>query len=112
MALFDTTPPDSYPCIKASVKATVIGVSGNSYVGTNFLPERPTTCPRYGFQTGLGYEICRDGCGLCGTATFHALTLAGGDADGGTLILEGHWHLGKDDKMMIQDYGIQEVLFQ
>lgn len=77
-------------CLKAQVKATLVAANGARYVGTNRVMVPQTVCPRMGMPSFCGYAPCLDVCKQPSHAEVSAIDLAGADAEGATIYLEGH----------------------
>lgn len=78
------------PCAKQVVRATIISTDGARFVGENDCASPQVTCPRAGMKTGEGYHLCREICGQGNHAEVSAINVAGAEAEGATLYLEGH----------------------
>lgn len=103
-------PPPAGPCVKQTVIATVVATSGRRFVATNGIANAQTTCPRAGLPTGQGYELCRDICAQPYHAEIGALRLAGGEAVGATLYLEGHTYACADCVTAAHAHGIARIV--
>lgn len=77
-------------CAKQVVKATIIAMNGQTFVGFNDVANPQAVCPRGDMPSNVGYHLCRDVCGQAGHAEVMAIEAAGEHAEGATLILEGH----------------------
>lgn len=102
-------PKGSGPCVKQTVRATIVAVDGERYVATNYTLNPQTECPRAGMQTGQGYELCRSVCQQPGHAEVNALRIAGDHARGGSLYIEGHTYACDSCLKAAQDAGIVAV---
>jgi tRNA(Arg) A34 adenosine deaminase TadA len=90
MTTITFSPEGSGPCAKQVVKATVIAASGVRYVGTNHCMTPQATCARAGMPSGVGYDLCKSVCNQDAHAEVNAIRVAGSEAKGATLYLEGH----------------------
>jgi len=81
------------PCAKQTVTATLISKSGRRYVGSNYCLNPQTVCPRGDLPSGVGYELCVDVCQQVGHGERVAIRLAGADALGSTIYVEGHTYI-------------------
>jgi len=88
--IINNDPPESGPCVKRPVKATVIALDGTRYEGTNYCMTPQKVCPRQDMPTGVGYELCASVCDQKGHAEVNALQYAGKDAFCATMFVEGH----------------------
>lgn len=77
-------------CAKQVVKATIVTVDGERFVGFNKVRNAQRECPRGDMPSGTGYELCRDVCDQTGHAEVNAMRSAAEKADGAVLYLEGH----------------------
>jgi hypothetical protein len=78
------------PCVKTTVRCTLVTSSGERIVGENWCHNPQTVCPRAGMPTGVGYDLCVSVCRQEGHAEKVALTLAGDRARGAHAYVEGH----------------------
>jgi hypothetical protein len=69
------------------VTCTIVAVTGERFVGTNWCANPQAACPRL---PGEGYQKCRSVCQQSGHAETDALRLAGEMAYGATATIEGH----------------------
>lgn len=83
-------PRGAGPCVKQTVTATVVALDGEQYVGTNHCSTPQDVCPRGVLPTGVGYDLCKSVCHQPSHAEVNALALAGRNAVGSTLYIEGH----------------------
>ncbi len=83
-------PAGAGPCAKQTVVATIVAADGTRYSSSNYTMRPQAACPRAGMATGEGYELCKSVCEQPGHAETNAIRLAGPNARGGTLYLEGH----------------------
>lgn len=77
-------------CAKQVVKATIIALNGETFVGFNDCNKPQQSCPRGDMPSNVGYHLCRAVCEQPGHAEVMAIQAAGELARGATLILEGH----------------------
>lgn len=103
-------PVGSGPCVKQVVKATVIALDGERFVGMNHCMKPQTTCPRAGMPTGVGYELCKSICEQDAHAEVNAVRLAGPAAIGATLYLEGHTYACQSCQDAAKAGGIAEII--
>lgn len=103
-------PEGAGPCVKQTVRSTIVTPSGDRYVGTNWIAKPQGFCPRAGLATGVGYELCRDVCQQAGHSEVQALKLAGPAAKGGKLYLEGHTYACEPCLDAAREAGIVEVI--
>ncbi|MEX3984020.1 hypothetical protein AB4Y45_34085 [Paraburkholderia sp. EG287A] len=103
-------PAGSGPCAKQGVKATIIALDGQRYVGTNHCMNPQHTCPRGGMPTGVGYELCKSVCAQEGHAEENAARIAGDAAKGATLYLEGHTYACDNCKSVVLKAGVAEII--
>ncbi|HEX7906729.1 MAG TPA: hypothetical protein VF534_01370 [Paraburkholderia sp.] len=78
------------PCVKATVRCTLITSSGERIVGENWCHNPQSVCPRADMPTGVGYELCKSMCQQEGHAETVALRVAGDKARGAHAYIEGH----------------------
>lgn len=98
------------PCVKQTVKATVVAPNGSRYVGTNECLNAQDVCPRADLPTGVGYEMCRDICRQTGHAEINALLAAGEAAFGGALYLEGHTYACEPCRRAALTAGVEIII--
>lgn len=103
-------PEGSGPCAKQVVVATVIALNGERYIGTNHCMKPQATCPRAGMPTGVGYELCKSICEQDAHAEVNAVRLAGPDAVGATLYLEGHTYACQACQVASVSAGVAEII--
>jgi len=77
-------------CLKAQVRATLIAVDGTRFIGTNGIMREVGACPRATLPSFVGYAPCKDVCKQPSHAEVSAILLAGEQAEGATIYLEGH----------------------
>lgn len=75
------------PCAKQTVTCTIVAVTGERFVGTNWCRNPQAQCPR---APGEGYEKCAAVCDQNAHAEIDALRKAGEMAYGATAVLSGH----------------------
>jgi hypothetical protein len=75
------------PCVKTTVRCTLVTSSGDRIVGENWCHNPQSVCPR---APGEGYEKCVTVCGQEGHAETVALRVAGDKARGAHAYVEGH----------------------
>ncbi len=102
-------PPGSGPCAKQTVTATVVALDGRQFQATNHCMSPKPTCAREGMKTGEGYDLCVSVCRQPAHAEINAIRLAGEDARGGSLYLEGHTYACDDCRMAAAKAGISLV---
>jgi deoxycytidylate deaminase len=88
--VIDCDPPDSGPCAKMVVTATVVALNGKRYRATNYCRKPQLSCARAGMPSGVGYELCKSVCDQPEHAEVNAVLGAGPDAAGATVYLVGH----------------------
>lgn len=98
------------PCLKQTVRATIITPDGEWFIGTNHVENPQPSCPRADLPTGVGYELCRDICRQPAHAEVNALFEAGYRARGATLYLEGHTYACEPCKAACAAAGITEIV--
>jgi deoxycytidylate deaminase len=99
------------PCARRVVTATV--VKGDAkYVSTNFCRNAQEICPRGDAPSMVGYDKCRDICDQPGHAETNALMLAGEDACGSTLYLEGHTFICDNCLKAIKEAGVKNMVIR
>jgi deoxycytidylate deaminase len=103
-------PKGSGPCAKQTVKATIITQNGTRFVGTNHCLAPQTTCARAGMPTGVGYDLCKSVCRQEGHAETNALRIAGANAAGSTLYVEGHTYACDSCKAAALEAGVTEIV--
>lgn len=99
------------PCAKQIVTATIISKSGNRHVGKNDCLTPQPVCPRVGMPSGTGYELCVSICSQTAHAEVNACLMAGKDADGATLYIEGHTYACASCQSVCQAAGISNIIF-
>ena len=77
-------------CRKVVVRATLVTEFGRIFISENHTEVNPGTCPREGMAHGEGYHLCREVCHQKGHAETNVLGMAGDQARGGVLYLQGH----------------------
>lgn len=75
------------PCVKATVRCTLVTPAGERFVGENWCANPQAVCPR---APGEGYEKCKSICAQEGHAETVALRVAGLKANGAHAYVEGH----------------------
>lgn len=100
----------SGPCVKQTVTATLIAKSGKRYVATNHCDNPQTVCPRGDMPTGVGYHLCREICQQKAHAEVNAITLAGADAMGAKIYLEGHTYACEPCKVAAANVGAEIIV--
>ena len=75
------------PCVKATVRCTLVTPAGEHIVGENWCRNPQTACPR---APGEDYTKCTTVCQQEGHAEAVAVKLAGAKAHGAHAFLEGH----------------------
>jgi DNA (cytosine-5)-methyltransferase 1 len=103
-------PPGSGRCVKQTVTATIVATNGAHYVGTNHCMTPQASCPRTGMPTGVGYELCKSVCAQPAHAEVNAIKLAGKNARGATLYLQGHTYACDPCKASAAGAGIVEII--
>lgn len=103
-------PTGSGPCVKQHVTATIVTTDGDRYVGTNHCMKPQAVCPRADLPTGVGYELCKSVCAQTAHAEVNAVRLAGKEAIGATLYLEGHTYACDPCKATAASAGIVEII--
>lgn len=98
------------PCVKQTVKATIVTQGGEVFVGTNHCLNAQLTCPRADMPTGVGYELCRSVCQQPAHAEVNAIAEAGQHARGATLFLEGHTYACAPCLSACEEAGIASVI--
>ncbi len=96
-------------CVKQTVVA-IIENNGKYWFGYNECLTPQQKCPRIGFKTGTGYELCKEICGQVEHAEVSACKKAGKNAKGGTLHLIGHYYCCEHCKKIMKDYGIKKTV--
>lgn len=102
--------PVTGPCAKQTVRATIVTIDGETFVGENDCENPQTVCPRAGLPTGTGYELCKSICRQTGHAEINAIRKAGALARGATLYLEGHTYACNDCKAAASRAGIASII--
>ena len=98
-------------CLKQVVRATIVAADGSVYVATNHIGNASVTrCPREGLPTGVGYDLCVSVCGQGGHAEVNAVRLAGKNAKGGILYLEGHTYACSNCTAVATEAGIMKII--
>ena len=92
------------PCVKATVKCTIVSQDGQIFVGTNYCNNAQSTCPR---SVGEGYEKCKSVCNQDGHAEAVAVQLAGTAAIGAIAYLTGHTYACRDCQERLFNAGIK-----
>lgn len=106
-----TTDSVGRQCAKQVVRATVKTAKGRYFVSSNYTERSPDGgCPRSGMATGRGYELCREVCGQHSHAEINALRLAGPNANGATLFIEGHTYACEPCRQAASEAGIIEIV--
>lgn len=103
-------PPDSGPCAKMVVKATLVAPNGNRYVATNYCMSPKTECARAGMPSGVGYHLCVEVCEQVGHAEVNAVTGAGPAAKDSVVYLEGHTYACSDCIDTCKAAGVKEIV--
>jgi deoxycytidylate deaminase len=103
-------PKGSGPCAKQTVKATIVALNGDHYIGTNHCMKPKSTCIREGMPTGVGYDLCVRVCGQKAHAEVNAIEAAGESARGATLYLEGHTYACQSCTDAANAAGIEEIV--
>ena len=98
------------PCIKTRVKATLITTDGKRYIGTNDVANPQAKCPRAHMPHFSGYEACKSVCGQESHAEISAINLAGDDACGSTIYLEGHFAACPDCQSAANAAGVAHII--
>lgn len=75
------------PCVKATVRCTLVTPEGERIVGENWCRNPQTVCPR---EPGEDYTKCTTVCQQEGHAEQVVVRLAGDKARGAHAFLEGH----------------------
>lgn len=81
------------PCVKATVRCTLIAPNGERVVGENWCANPQAVCPR---EPGEDYAKCKTICQQEGHAEQVAVRLAGELAKGAHAYLEGHTYACRD----------------
>lgn len=110
VTVINNDPPESGPCVKRPVKATVIALNATRYEGTNYCMTPQKVCPRQDMPTGVGYELCTSVCNQAGHAEVNALLYAKADAVGATLFVEGHTYACSRCLDVAKAAGVVEVI--
>lgn len=97
-------------CAKQTVSATIISLSGERFVGTNFALNPQAFCPRGNMPSGTGYELCKTICRQEAHAEVNAIAAAGVLAMGATLYLEGHTYACEPCKAACSEAGIADIV--
>ena len=100
----------SGPCVKQTVKATVIALDGSVFVATNHCNNPQAVCPRAHLPTGVGYELCKSVCDQPAHAEVNAIAAAGAKAQGAKLYLEGHTYACDNCQANAKAAGIAEIV--
>lgn len=95
-------------CAKTITKATLYSPSGVKFYAENWCENPQLECPRKDMKTGEGYELCKSICRQSGHAEVNVCKLAGEQARGGHLFLEGHTYICESCLSTMRDYGIKE----
>jgi deoxycytidylate deaminase len=96
-------------CTKQETIA-IIENNGQYWIGSNWCNNAQEECPRTGMETGIGYELCKSICEQQNHAEVDACIKAGENAKGGTLYLLGHTYCCDNCKMIMDQYGIKNVI--
>lgn len=96
-------------CVKQTTIA-IIENNGRYWVGSNWVENQQSECPRKDLPTGVGYELCKNICNQPYHAEVDACHQAGKGAEGGTLYLIGHTYCCDDCKKIMDLFGIKEVV--
>ena len=97
-------------CAKQVVKATVVALDGQRFVGYNDCAVPQIVCPRGDLPSGIGYDRCVTICQQQGHAEEQALRKAGPAARGATVYVEGHTHICPNCLRVIADAGAVGVV--
>jgi hypothetical protein len=81
------------PCVKATVRCTLVTPTGERIVGENWCHNPQPTCPRL---PGEDYAKCKSICQQEGHAEVVAVRRAGEKAGGARAYLEGHTYACMD----------------
>lgn len=108
--LLSADPPGSGPCVKQTVRATLVLRNGRRMAGTNCCRTPQAICPRAHLPTGHGYEMCRDICHQVGHAEVVVLQAAGELARGAKLFVEGHTYVCEPCLRAAQRAKVADVL--
>jgi hypothetical protein len=81
------------PCVKATVRCTLVTPSGEHIIGENWCHNPQSACPR---APGEDYTKCKTICRQEGHAEVVAVRLAGEKARGARAYLEGHTYACMD----------------
>jgi deoxycytidylate deaminase len=100
------------PCLKQTVRATVIAKDGRRFHATNHCLTPQTSCAREGMSTGVGYKLCRSVCGQPAHAEVNAIALAvvAGGSLGASLYVEGHTYACESCKGVARAAGISRLI--
>lgn len=98
------------PCVKQTVRATVVTPDGRRFVGTNYVNNPQDVCPRASMPTGQGYELCKSVCDQPAHAEVNACNAAGADARGSVLYLEGHYYACDPCAAHAKAAGVVEII--
>lgn len=96
------------PCAKQVVRATLVDVDGNFYVGENDCNTPQKACPR---APGEDYTKCKTVCNQTGHAESNVIKLAGKKAKGGTIYLEGHTYACEACQKAMKYAGVIGICF-
>lgn len=97
-------------CAKQTVIAVVVN-HNRFYIGSNWVNNPQTECPRKNLPSGQGYHLCKDVCNQHAHAEVDACMQAGADAQGATLYLIGHDYCCDDCLAYMKSCGIKEVRY-
>lgn len=102
------------PCVKQTVKALIVSVSGQSALGSNAINNVVNDCPRVekGCKTGEGYELCKSVCNQNEHAEVTAIQNAKKmniDLKGAKLYLTGHTYFCDNCTNAMREAGIKEA---
>ncbi len=103
-------PAGSGPCVKQTVTATLVAKDGTRYVGTNHCMKPQTVCPRAKYATGVGYHLCKCICEQPAHAEENALRIAGAEAVGAVLYVEGHTYACESCTNAAADAGVAQLV--
>lgn len=99
-------------CAKQVVKASLVAADGSVFYGENSCVNPQKTCPRdlKGFNSGEGYELCKEICKQTNHAEVNAIKAAGVKAKGSVIYLDGHSYACENCKSTAKKAGVKEIL--
>lgn len=103
------------PCVKQTVKALIVSVTGAKVLGSNAINNKVNECPRVvkGCVTGEGYDLCKSVCNQNEHAEVTAIQnakKANIDLKGSTLYLTGHTYFCDNCTQAMKEAGIKKAV--